>query len=370
MINLFTSHSNVSGGSALDKKNQQILSLQILRGVAAWLVVYHHYSQVFFSWDMSKSIFGESVGYFLMHYGKLGVDIFFVISGFIIFLSAQRMLNAKKFIINRLLRVVPPYWFYTLVMVILSFFIPDAITSEWTVSSLIKSLLFIHHENPSPSLGAYPYLTVGWTLLFEVSFYIICMSSILIFKKYWFMPVVLLLLFPRQLWPFDSFSFFFESKYIGEFAWGIVIGLGYTKGLFKTNNLISLLLLSFSCGFFIYGGAQPYKITAIVLLVMALLMCNEKVFDSYAFFPLKKLGDYSYSTYLIHAAISVPICSYIFDIKDYHNNDLILFFTYTVLTLLLSYLSYRYIEGRLVSLCKKVSCVFSVFKDKKIEISG
>ncbi|MDH5979470.1 acyltransferase [Vibrio splendidus] len=352
----------------MDKKNQQILSLQILRGVAAWLVVYHHYSQLFFSWDMSKSIFGRNIGYFLMHYGKLGVDIFFVISGFIIFLSAQRMLNAKKFIINRLLRVIPPYWFYTLVMVILSFFIPDAITSGWTVSSLIKSLLFIHHENPSPSLGAYPYLTVGWTLLFEVSFYIICMSSMLIFRKYWFIPVVVLLLFSRQLWPFDAYSFFFESQYIREFGWGIIIGLGYTKGLFKTNNLISLLLLSFSCGFFIYGGAQLYKITAIVLLVVALLMCNGKLFESYIFLPFKKLGDYSYSTYLIHAAISIPICSYIFSTKDYYNNDLLLFSTYTVLTLLLSYLSYRYIEGSLVSQCKKISRVLSILKENKRDI--
>jgi len=351
--------------SALDKKNQQILSLQILRGVAAWLVVYHHYSQAFFSWDMSNSIFGENIGYFLRYYGKLGVDIFFVISGFIIFLSAQRMLNAKNFIINRLLRVIPPYWFYTFVMVFLSFFIPDAISSEWTVSSLIKSLLFIHHDNPSPSLGAYPYLTVGWTLLFEVLFYIICMSSMLIFKKYWFIPVVFLLLFSRKLWPFDTFSFFFESRYIREFGFGIIIGIGYAKGLFKTNNRVSLLLLFFSCGFFIYGGAQSHKIIAIVLLVVALLMYSGEVFENYVFLPFKKLGDYSYSTYLIHAAISIPICSNVFNSKDYYNNDFLLFFTYTVLTLLISYLSYRCIEGHLVLHCKKIIGVLGILKEKK-----
>lgn len=353
----------------MTRTNKQIVSIQILRGIAAWLVVYHHYNQAFFSWDMSNSMLGENVGYFFHRYGKLGVDVFFVISGFIIFLSAQRGLDSLRFIKNRLLRIIPPYWFYTLLMVILSLFIPDAITSDWTLSSLIKSLLFIHHENPSPTLGFYPYLTVGWTLLFEMVFYIICMLSIFIFKKYWFAPVVILLLFARQLWPLDTLSFFFDSKYIREFGWGVIIGLGYNLGIFRVNNVVSLVMLISSFSFFIYGGAQSYKITAIVLLVISLLTYSGEIFSGYFFSFVRKLGDYSYSTYLIHAAVSIPVCKYIFNSDNYYNNDLMLFSTYTVLTLVLSYLSFRYVEGSLVSHCKKLSQYFQRSKEKSSAVS-
>lgn len=337
----------------MKKNKQQILSIQLLRGLAAWLVVYHHYNQVFFSWDMSKSIFGNNIGYFFAHYGKLGVDIFFVISGFIIFLSAQRNLDSKYFIFNRILRVIPPYWFFTLTMLFLSFFIPESVISDWTISSIIKSLLFIHHENPSPELDTYPYLPVGWTLILEMVFYFLCMLGIFMFKKYWYIPVIIILFLGSKTWPFDTLRFFFDSNYISEFGWGITIGLVYSKNLLIKNNKVATFFFFASIVFFTLEGANGYKIQAITLLIISLLMYKEEIFKNTFFFYFKKIGDYSYSTYLIHAAISIPICSHIFSIENYYKNDLALFSTYTILTLLLSYLSYKYIEGSFVKFLKK-----------------
>ncbi|EHJ9983363.1 acyltransferase [Vibrio parahaemolyticus] len=328
----------------MSQESKQIVSIQILRGIAAWLVVYHHYSQAFFSWDMSNSIFGTWSGDILRYYGKLGVDIFFVISGFIIFLSAQKAASAKVFIKNRLYRIIPPYWFYTLLLLFLSFLIPDSISSDWTIISIIKSLLFIYHENPSPILGGYPYLTVGWTLNFEVIFYILCMASMFLFKKNWHIAIIILLLFSREIWPFESMSYFFESKYIREFGWGIIIGLLYTKNLLKINNRVSFFALIASIVFFAMGGAQENKILAIVLLVTSLLMYDGKLLNKKPFSYLVKLGDYSYSTYLVHAAVSIPICIHFFSPDSYYHNDFGLFLVYTSLTLSLSYLSYNYIE--------------------------
>jgi len=90
----------------------KITSLQILRGGAAWLVVYHHYMQMFYNFE-SESKLGHLIGW----KGNVGVDIFFVLSGFVMYLCATRpYTNGWEFFIKRLFRVLPAYWFYTFIL--------------------------------------------------------------------------------------------------------------------------------------------------------------------------------------------------------------------------------------------------------------
>lgn len=328
-----------------------VSSIQLLRGFAAWLVVFHHYNQAFFSWDMSNSILGDTFGEFIKVYGKLGVDIFFVISGFIIFLSADRNINVKKFLVNRVCRVVPTYWFYTFVLLMLTFFIPESVSSDWNVKSLIQSLFFIYNENPSPALGAFPLLSVGWTLNFEMFFYIICAGSMLIFNKRWYAPVVLLLLFSNSLWMTDYLSYFFNSKYIREFAFGILIGIAFKRGLIPDSNKLGLLLLMLSIVFFFLKGTESNKTCAIVLLVISFLTFKISVFDNKVSCFIKHLGDLSYSTYLIHAAISIPLCLTFFskDTSGGIDYEWLLFLVYILGTYVMSYFSFKYIENNILT---------------------
>ena len=111
----------------------RLSSLQFLRAIAAWMVVFHHYNQVFFNWDMSNSILGVEVGDFFRFYGKLGVDIFFVISGFIMYYSLNKKpTTSRDFLINRLVRVIPVYWFYTLLLLVLAYFSLVDTDSQYT----------------------------------------------------------------------------------------------------------------------------------------------------------------------------------------------------------------------------------------------
>ncbi|CDU12805.1 putative Acyltransferase 3 [Vibrio coralliirubri] len=326
-----------------------VIPIQMLRGIAAWLVVYHHYNQAFFSWDMSGSIFGSQVGDFFRYYGKLGVDIFFVISGFIIYLSATKDYDVKKFVKNRVSRVVPVYWFYTFILVFIGFVIPEAVNSEWTISSLIRSLLFIYHDNPSPNLSYVPYLTVGWTLNFEMVFYGVCAISILILREKWIVPIVLLMLLGRLLWHFEILDYFFDSKYIREFGWGILIGYAYKNKLIPESNRLATVALLLSVFLFYLDGAYDHRIPAICLLVLGLLMLNKSMFNNRTSDMLRKLGDYSYSTYLIHAAVIIPLCSYFFPKGQSYSNEWLLFSVYSVGTLLLSVVSFKYIEDNPLS---------------------
>jgi exopolysaccharide production protein ExoZ len=323
----------------------KIISLQFLRAFAAWAVVFHHYCQVIFSWNTSQSLLGEHLGFFFSRYGKLGVDIFFVISGFIIYLSLYKSPNAPQFLWHRIIRIYPPYWCFTFLLVALSFFI-SIFLSEWNAQSLALSMLLIPHDNPSDILGIYPFLTVGWTLIFEMTFYLLCATSVFLFKKNWASIVVPLLGLSTTFWqPSWYGAFFFCSPYIIEFALGLIIGILYTKNVFaKVNKLSTLVIASSAIYLFWLGGGEQYKYIAISLLIAAFLCINQNAFRGKIAAISMRLGDISYSTYLAHAIV-INLLLAIFGTMPNKFDELILLFTYIFLTYFLSELSYRYIEN-------------------------
>ena len=93
--------------------------IQVLRAVAAWLVVFHHFHQAFNQFDRSTSW-----GRVLTECGDYAVYVFFVISGFVIHysLSAQPR-SGWVFLESRLRRIVPAYWVATLIFSAVIFFI-------------------------------------------------------------------------------------------------------------------------------------------------------------------------------------------------------------------------------------------------------
>src|SRR5215471_1422417 len=88
-----------------------VFNVQFLRAVAAMLVVVHHLQA------MVNANYGTE---WSSRFGTFGVDVFFVISGFIMFYTNRTMRRgAREFISNRLLRIVPLYWLATFAMVAL-----------------------------------------------------------------------------------------------------------------------------------------------------------------------------------------------------------------------------------------------------------
>ena len=102
-----------------------------------------------------------------------GVDIFFVISGFIM-LVTSRQTSPAEFMVRRLIRIVPLYWALTLLVSALLILKPELFrTTVVTAPFLIKSLLFIPYANPGHGGEVMPILTPGWSLNFEMFFYLI-----------------------------------------------------------------------------------------------------------------------------------------------------------------------------------------------------
>ena len=136
--------------------------LQVLRAFAAYAVVAFH---VF---EFLHADPGFGVGRFEV--GKAGVDLFFVLSGFIMVYTTAADEPPARFIIKRATRIVPLYWAATALAVLVAFVRPWLLPhADLSPAAIAKSFAFI----PAPDLSGalQPVLFVGWTLNFEMMFY-------------------------------------------------------------------------------------------------------------------------------------------------------------------------------------------------------
>ncbi|MFU0853481.1 acyltransferase family protein [Kluyvera cryocrescens] len=280
-----------------------IKSIQMLRGFAAWMVVIHHIQQILLDENIGIVFFKKLFDKF-----AFGVDIFFIISGFIIYFSASKHYENKiMFLMNRMTRVIPLYWFYTLVAVVICAFIPGAFFyNELTAKPIIRSLLFIPFKNEM--LGLYiPFLSVGWTLNYEIIFYICAFIAMCMpFKNFIVKTFSLLAVIYILSYIVKGEDGFYSSSVIFEFTLGSILAHLYSKGYLdliskKTAYIVlvisSLVLLKSDLVHELRIGIPCFVIVACVLRL------ENEIKESRPFNFMIKLGNYSYSTYLCHVVI-------------------------------------------------------------------
>lgn len=137
-------------------------AIQALRALAACMVLGYH-ACVF-----ANSVAGYAIP--INNAGAAGVDLFFIISGFIITYVTGTHIHPIEFWVRRLIRIAPLYWFYTLIMVGLLVLVPKAFAQlQFSWRYLVYSWCFILSENNAGSIGTL--LGVGWTLCYEAYFY-------------------------------------------------------------------------------------------------------------------------------------------------------------------------------------------------------
>ena len=146
--------------------------IQVLRFVAASMVLIGH----------AQHQLQEAAGIDLAGYRRLGsaafyasgVDVFFVLSGFIMFAISRtdfgRPGAPADFFARRLARIVPPYWFFTTAMIFATLLLPGHVSHpQLAADDVLSSYLFIPTRNAWGELQ--PVLMLGWTLNFEMLFY-------------------------------------------------------------------------------------------------------------------------------------------------------------------------------------------------------
>ncbi|WP_303636504.1 acyltransferase family protein [Stenotrophomonas tuberculopleuritidis] len=158
-------------------------SLQCLRGVAALAVVLFHLRGV-----EIKYLQGPAILDAVARYADAGVDLFFVLSGFVMTtVSVGRYGKdgaSSQFLAKRAWRVLPMYWIFTTLVVVLMALAPGMVNTSYENQSVLASYLLIPHAQ-------LPVLTVGWTLVHEAYFYLVFASAIALVPER-FVPAFLL----------------------------------------------------------------------------------------------------------------------------------------------------------------------------------
>jgi len=275
-----------------------IHGIQYLRAAAALAVVIFHAA--------------EKTGH---HFaiGAAGVDVFFVISGFIMWvISDHRAVTPAKFIADRVRRIVPVYWLATAVMVAgaMAGLFPNMVL---TPEHVLSSLFFVPAHSPS-SGEIWPVLVQGWTLNFEMLFYAV-FAVFLILPRNRRLPAItglfLVLVTAGLLFGFDNAVMLtYTRPIILEFVAGMVIGEFWLKGRVPPLATGSALIACSLGGFALIGLLRlPFDELTIgplaVALVLGILSLEAHGCMRAVALPTL-LGNASYSIYLWHTfAISV-----------------------------------------------------------------
>lgn len=198
-----------------------IHNLQALRALAAWMVVIHHLrAPLGLIWPP----LGETLVF------AAGVDIFFVLSGYVMVASTRgRDVSPAVFIRRRLVRIAPLYWAVTaaLVLMLLVGLSPVGVDT-WRFRDIVGSFLFLGVERSDGYPG--PLLGVGWTLAYEAFFYALFGLSLLARAKGVMITIaalIVLVALGKAISP-DAFAArFYTAPILLEFVFGA--GLAHLK---------------------------------------------------------------------------------------------------------------------------------------------
>jgi peptidoglycan/LPS O-acetylase OafA/YrhL len=244
-----------------------------------------------------------------------GVDIFFVISGFIMVYASSRWFGSARaprvFLAHRIARIVPLYWATMIVYLAVVLLAPLLLNSEYLAPRfVIASFLFIPAARPDGLVQ--PLYSLGWTLNYEMFFYALFAIAIR-FPRRLSVPaliatLILLVLFGNAFAPLPQPLAFWSDPIILEFAFGMALGWASVEGLFLNRPA----RLAFGLAGVALMALDPLELLALPRPLAFGLPAAFLVASAALASPQRRsaenvlirwgvvLGDASYALYLLH----------------------------------------------------------------------
>jgi exopolysaccharide production protein ExoZ len=266
---------------------EQLDTVQALRAVAALSVIGMHIPAI--------------------ERGGFGVDLFFIISGFIVCHVAAA--DPGQFIVKRIFRVVPLYWLCTIALFALALAVPQLMgATRGDASELLKSLLFVPFVKSNGNV--HPLLYLGWTLNYEMMFYGLFALALVLAPRRAHAAAVgaLLTLFTLgQVVDFDNVALkFWTAPIIIEFVYGIAAYHVWRSGVLARLPALAAVLIAIGAWLLMAGWradettrAWQYGLPATAVFLATLSL--ERRWHVPALWLL--IGNASYSLYLTHAYV-------------------------------------------------------------------
>jgi peptidoglycan/LPS O-acetylase OafA/YrhL len=278
-----------------------IRSLQAGRALAALAVVLYHACS-------STAVFTAGMPAWLKSIcerGYLGVDFFFVLSGFIIAHTRNHHQSFSGYARRRLTRVFVPYWPIGIVMGVAYLLLPDLSHGDrdWSWAATLTLL---------PATGA-PALNVAWTLQFELLFYLffgiaMALRHPLLGVLPWGAAV---LLFNAVAGPPSAALAPFLDLIVVEFVIGVIAAYAVATDRLQNAAFLGLATLAIYFGL---GAVEPHRLVfglAMGFVVVAIVRA-ERAGHIRVPAALTLLGTASYSIYLVHNPV-VALSARLFD---------------------------------------------------------
>lgn len=341
-------------------KNNTFLSLQGLRGLAALSVMLFHFRYLINSQT-------PGLGDYLFGWGSIGVDAFFIISGFVITLSANKLgtgNNAcRNFLISRMWRIMPVYFILLLVTFIFSggmstFHYPDK------VNNLISALTFspIYTDRAPFYVNDSGVYGIRWTLNYEMYFYLIT-AACLVFPKpktllviYFTLALIIIPVSTGKALSISENGYQFDNPFLNlmtnPVSWMFISGVLLAAALplmNKLNTTIKGTYLACATAYATFSiflqGNTGHGLSSVglpLILFVAGIIMNETWLSKITPRWLLFFGDVSFSLYLIHTLMNTGLGRRL----DWTGatEGISGFILFSICSIILATISYRFIE--------------------------
>lgn len=288
-------------------------AIQLLRALAASMVVVGH---LIGTVEHRPDLFGPVIE--ARYAGGAGVDVFFLISGFIMVFASRRMFGsvagARDFMLRRLVRIAPLYWATTalaLALLMLKGAAPDG-------RAIAASFGFIPYEVGGLGNGfAFPIVDLGWTLNYEMMFYVLFALFIPLGRQRAVIGLGATMLTIVVLGAIFKPGYvalrFWSQPIILEFVLGTLIALAYGAGRLRLSPLVRVTLVACAAAVYLYDPCglmgrpvTPNGIERVIgwglpsMLILIAAIAGETPLHSRIARMGVLLGDASYALYLLH----------------------------------------------------------------------
>jgi peptidoglycan/LPS O-acetylase OafA/YrhL len=279
-----------------------LTNIQLLRFVAAAAVLVGHGGDLFLP---------DAAAFHAIPWSA-GVDVFFVISGFVMTYLTQGQFGQagapRAFLMRRFIRIAPPYWLFTTLMVAAVMLFGEHVrNTRLDPAVTATSYLFIPWPRADGQLN--PLLSQGWTLNYEAFFYLAFATALFFKRGLWWLAAGFLLL--AAAYPFVPDGLFvlkfWANPIILEFLGGIGLGLLFLQGS-RLPSWASLALTAAAVTIYLgTGPMEPGLMRRTVHIGLpALLLCASLALapEPGSVGALRRLlvagGGSSYTLYLSH----------------------------------------------------------------------
>jgi len=289
----------------------RLLELDALRGIAAIFVLLFHYAMPF----PDKGI------YQFFKYGISGVDLFFLISGFVIFMSVNKVKNGAVFLINRFCRLFPTYWAaitFTFIVILFNDYYINESKAVINWENYLYNLTMFQYYFEIPDLDG-PY----WTMIIEMIFYLV-LFLLIIFKSVnstipLFVSLTLFSVLVSEYykgWGGEFYSDYFINFPLTQFVPLFLAGILFYQLKYSTTNkflTITMILCCYFAQILLYksGGRSSgyithsaYKVMVGLYFLLLFLFVYGKlkwIVNDVTLY----LGKISFALYLIHQYVSI-----------------------------------------------------------------